>query len=174
MEFLAMLVALSIGVEVPAHPPCPFAVVAAAPTEARVQGPEEILARFKLLDQTTSPVVVTDVDFSDAVLIAGPGTYHMEGRVRIEVMNISGAVVSQLQVGKSIRWPTGGGTSRISKLPHDLEPGQRGIVTMGGRAHGTRPKDTEVSVLVGFGAMLIDGCRFSPQPSIGFGPPTHQ
>jgi hypothetical protein len=171
--FLLLVLALVVAVsgwrlraagssQPPAAATCGFTTRIAPPTLV-ITGPEEITSRVRLVTQPDSPVALSRVDFSEAILNVTDGSFTFEKGYAVEVINLSDRTVTDVRLRSFVRSRNGGaGGGPTVKGP--LGPGQSGAHRVSqGRSQGTSPLPSdEVRVLLSVESVEFSDCVYRP------------
>ena len=84
----ALNVAYQVGAPTPLSDPCRAPSLRPNREAPRLTGPEEITSRVRFVQQPDSPVSVTAIDFSKAVLMASAGSFDWQGYTSLRLRTL--------------------------------------------------------------------------------------
>jgi hypothetical protein len=132
-----------------------------------VVGADDITSRVRFVAQPDAPVVVTRLDLTDSVFVAGGGSYTWEPRYSVEIMNVSDQTVGKVDV--MVRtFCDGSGAGAGTTVTGPIQPSQRASSKAAlGRAQGTQPScTTDVQLLVLVDAVEFSDCLYKPSQTL--------
>lgn len=158
----AVMVADAPGTAAPLQPQerCQFSLITEKPS-IRAEGPDDVMRLIKVLEQPDSPVVLTSLDVRRPSLLTSPSQYTMAGMISVEVMNISDASISRVEIGRVAGWTDGHSSGRWS-FGTTLNPGAREVFSFSGRSGGATAHPGDLTVLLGVDAAFFGDCRYEP------------